>query len=297
MKILKFLFLALIILLIYQYRDYIIYQIMVMSVDNSNSIENSYTKEQKLGYVKLYDKEKLTSKEDIINAYYTILNNGYDTYTITCDSEYKDCMKDFNEISNDPSLLSHINNFVSPYNSFSTINSKSYNVANIEISPVKIYDDVSIAAINGAIDGIYKKIIKPDMTKREQIKAFHDYIINKTKYDSDRANNQSSKYDSNTAFGPLFQGMGICSGYSDAMALFLDKIGVENHRIASESHVWNHVNLDGVWYHLDLTWDDPILSSGANRLDDTYFLISTKELEKNDIEEHGIDTNIYMEAK
>ena len=296
MKVIKFLLTITIILLIYQYRNHIVYFISTMTVNNSNSVSNEYLKDDKLSYVKDYSNDKLKSKEDILDAYYTILNNGYSEYTIICDFNYKGCIDDFNEISNNPSLLSHINNFVSPYNSFTMINSKSYNMSNITISPTKLYDDVTIAMVNGAIDGIYKELIKENMTTREKIKAFHDYIINKVSYDEDRANNSTSEYLSNTAYGPLFQNKAICSGYSDVMALFLDKIGVENHRIASETHVWNHVKLDGVWYHLDLTWDDPITSTGANSLDHDYFLITTKQLEELDKSEHTFDKNIYKEA-
>lgn len=296
MKLIKFILLLSIIFIIYYYKDNIVYFYSTFDVDNSNLVPNEYLKNQEFGYLNNFDDDTLSNRQDIINAYYSILNNGYDSYSLKCDFDYKECFDDFTVISKQADLLSHINNFVSPYNSFTTINSKSYNMASITIDVIKIYDDVSIAAITGGIDGIYEKIITEDMDTRTKIKTFHDYIINTVSYDSTRANTGTSNYSSNTAFGPLFEGKAICSGYSDVMALFLDKLGVINYRIASETHVWNYVYLDGTWYHLDLTWNDPITSSGIDVLDHTYFLITTEELEKLDKTEHTYNKTIYIEA-
>ena len=79
------------------------------------------------------------------------------------------------------------------------------------------------------------------------------------------------------------------------MAIYLNKLGIKNYKISSEQHIWNYVYLDGRWYHLDLTWDDPVLSSGEEVLSDTYFLITTEELKKLNDSQHNFNTNIYQE--
>ena len=38
-------------------------------------------------------------------------------------------------------------------------------------------------------------------------------------------------------------------------------------------HMWNMVKVGGLWYHVDVTWDDPISSSGPMLRYD-YFLVS-----------------------
>ena len=78
------------------------------------------------------------------------------------------------------------------------------------------------------------------------------------------------------------------------MAIFLDKLDIKNYKISNEAHIWNLVYVNGVWVHLDATWDDPISEYNANR--DTYFLISTEELEKLKDDTHKFDKNIYKEA-
>lgn len=81
------------------------------------------------------------------------------------------------------------------------------------------------------------------------------------------------------------------------MQLFLEKLGVKNYRISSSTHEWNLVYVEGNWLHLDLTWDDPIMSDGSNALYHDYFLIDTQNLLSKNDGEHDFDSNIYLEAK
>ena len=57
--------------------------------------------------------------------------------------------------------------------------------------------------------------------------------------------------------------MAVCQGYAETMKLFLDALGIENKLVYGTgggiSHVWNLLCLDGDWYHMDVTWDDPLL--------------------------------------
>ena len=82
-------------------------------------------------------------------------------------------------------------------------------------------------------------------------------------------------------------------GYSDAMAFFLDKLGIENIKITNDEHVWNAVRINNTWYHIDLTWDDPIYKNGGNLTIHDYFMISTKELKDKNDGSHDFDEKIY----
>ena len=57
---------------------------------------------------------------------------------------------------------------------------------------------------------------------------YHNYIIENTTYDVERSDNGVINYKSDTAYGPLFEHQAICSGYTDLMAIFLDKFGIKN---------------------------------------------------------------------
>ena len=78
------------------------------------------------------------------------------------------------------------------------------------------------------------------------------------------------------------------------MELMLDRLSIENYKVASENHVWNAVMLDGTWRHLDLTWDDP---AGINIKLYDYYLITTSELLNLDQTEHNFNQDIYSELK
>ena len=136
------------------------------------------------------------------------------------------------------------------------------------------------------------------MSINDKIKTIHDYIINNTSYDVERNDHGTSEYESNTAYGALIEHQAICSGYADAMAIFLSKFNIENYKIASATHVWNAVKINNTWYHLDLTWDDPVSDQGEI-LDHKYFLVTTEELKKTDGElfQHQFDPTVYLEFK
>ena len=81
------------------------------------------------------------------------------------------------------------------------------------------------------------------------------------------------------------------------MELFLERMGIKNFKVASTDHVWNAVLLDNVWYNLDLTWDDPVVSDGSDFLDDSYFLINTEKLLQLDTSQHTFNIENYTELK
>ena len=109
---------------------------------------------------------------------------------------------------------------------------------------------------------------------------------------SEQADNDDNTYHSDTAIGTLFEGKSICSGYTDTMSIFLDKLNIPNTRVATKEHVWNALYYNNKWIHIDLTWDDPV-SSSDNVILYNYFMIDTNKLQEIDNEEHNFDKNIY----
>lgn len=270
---------------------------------------NDYAKKDDFLYVQIADDFIPLSYNDLLNIFYTITNNGYETFTFYCPSEYKDCLDDVANISNDPEILTYINNFVHPYNSFSNIRTIISESGEINVTINYLYTKEEINEINKVVDEIYTSLIKKDMSEYDKIKTIHDYIINRSKYDVERNANNSSKYLSYKAYGPLIEGYATCSGYTDAMAIFLEKMNIKNFKIATElmqedasGHVWNALYLNGNWLHLDLTWDDPVSDDGKDYLQHKYFLISSTELEEADkgevvVKEHIFNKRVYPEMK
>lgn len=123
----------------------------------------------------------------------------------------------------------------------------------------------------------------------------HDYLIETCTYDDEavelhkidqvRANEQN-------AYGALVEGTAVCEGYTRAFQLLCERLDVTCWVIQGQAsdftdegnvnHIWNCVQLDGDWYHVDVTWDD---YEGAPAATDCYyyFNLTTAEIEKDHV--------------
>jgi len=122
----------------------------------------------------------------------------------------------------------------------------------------------------------------------ESVKAVHDYIIKRVEYD------HSKKKTNYTDVEGFRDNVMVCQGYAMASyAIFaymkipcriiVGYAGDDNHK---ELHAWNIVQVDGVWYNYDATWDD----AKGDKVVYTYFLKG-----KNDFPYHYPDTEYAPE--
>ena len=281
--------------------DYIIDNIVapkdtVVYKDNPYALKNSYH------FLQINDDFFPKNKQDILNIIYTRLDQGLDEFYFYCDDDYPNCENDVKEITNNDILLSEINNFIHPYNSYDKLSITFDSFGKILIKTGKLYTEDQIVQVNELIDEFINNNVNPNSSDIDKIRVFHDYVINSTKYDQAKADaikagtDLTDSYNSQTAYGALIEHMAICGGYSDAMAIYLNKLGIQNYKVASDIHVWNVVKLDDYWYHLDLTWDDPVTSDGSDAIIDDFFLIDTNTLQTLNLEEHNFDKSVYVEA-
>lgn len=118
----------------------------------------------------------------------------------------------------------------------------------------------------------------------EKVKYVNDFVVLNTAYNLESA---ASPY---TPYSILFNGEGVCEGYALTTLLLLEAAGVETRYISGKVetglHAWNLVKLDGEWYHLDTTWNDPVPNQpGKVRYD--YFLVSDATLRADHSWEEG----------
>lgn len=232
--------------------------------------------------------------DDINMIIYNVLNNGWENFTFYCPKEYKKCKEDVETATKDKKTLSNISNYVSPFNSYKKISSNVYVDGKVELVVEKNYTEEEIDKINTEVDKIINELNLNNLSTRNKIIKIHDYFVLRTKYDNVRSESGESEFSSNKAIGPLFEGYAICSGFSDVMAIFLDKLGIPNIKVASDKHVWNLAYVGGKWLHIDLTWDLPLETTKENI--HTFLLINTTNLKKLDTTEHIWDENFYIEA-
>ncbi len=133
----------------------------------------------------------------------------------------------------------------------------------------------------------------------EKILFVHDYIVDNTEYNDEVSEIITSEeeidtlYNAQTAYGCLVEGSAICSGYSKAFQLIMQKLGFVcgsafgTTKEDNVPHQWNYILYDGKFCFVDTTWDD---SSGDEDLPEyncyEYFLIGEDEISYS----HELDT-------
>lgn len=138
---------------------------------------------------------------------------------------------------------------------------------------------------------IISEIIEINMSDYEKARVIHDYVVNSSSYDLEAAeqflNGAASDANAFTAYGILINQRGVCQGYAEAMQILLSLAGIETDLVIGEaaddeggsvSHMWNIVRIDGEYYMLDATWDDPVGPRDIILHD--YFLVDSETLKK-----------------
>ena len=268
--------------------------------------KNEYALNKNYEFVQITDEFVAKDYQHLLNIIYTILDSGQEEFYFYCSDDYKNCLNDIDTlIPSDKNeshydVLSDINNLVHPYNSYKKLTVVMNNYGKIIVKVSKQYNNEQINYINSEIDKIKNTYIKNTMTDKEKVQTFHDYIINTTKYDKERANNMNNEEyknsESHTANGLLKNHLALCGGYSDIISIYMSQLNIPNIRISADKHVWNLVYIDNKWLHLDATWDDPVTNTGAQILIHDYFLIDTNTLFKLDNHEHNYNRTFYKEA-
>lgn len=113
-----------------------------------------------------------------------------------------------------------------------------------------------------------------NMGEYEREKYIHDRLVSECEYDFDILEQDKDDPDASSAYGALVNHRAVCGGYTMAAKLLLDSVGVKSfavHGTAGDiAHVWLLVNVEGGWYHLDVTWDDPALSEPSSVIQRAY---------------------------
>lgn len=94
-------------------------------------------------------------------------------------------------------------------------------------------------------------------TDMEKALVLHDAIALSCEYDETAVGDDVFPYN---AYGCLVSQKAVCQGYALAYKDLLDRLGVDCIVVESEemNHAWNMIKLGSSWYHVDITWDDPV---------------------------------------
>ena len=112
--------------------------------------------------------------------------------------------------------------------------------------------------LNNAVNEIVTNI--PSGLKEYHLEKFiHNTLVDNCTY-SVGVETADDGWENFTVYGALVNGSAVCEGYAHSMCMLLNKVGIDcyyaNGYGENSPHMWNTVNIDGNWYHLDSTWDD-----------------------------------------
>ncbi|MCQ2082416.1 MAG: hypothetical protein MJZ11_12230 [Lachnospiraceae bacterium] len=175
----------------------------------------------------------------------------------------------------------------------------------------KLYTNCEIKNVpkmKDEMDHVINRIVESAMKYESDFKKalfVHDYLVRMCEYDTDTYNSSKNNDPNNlfsmayTAYGCLVENKAVCSGYAKAYQLIMNELGIECGFVTgiginyegSGPHAWNYINIDGKYYYVDVTWDDPIYSGPKPKdISHKYFCISKEEISR----DHSFDKGQFV---
>ncbi|MBR6514992.1 MAG: hypothetical protein IKT46_09205 [Clostridia bacterium] len=128
-----------------------------------------------------------------------------------------------------------------------------------------------------AVRAVMEKVL-PSMTDVEKETVINDHLLDNCRYALGEHNDFSS-----TAYGALVLGEAYCDGYAYAAKHLLNQAYIDSHIVYGETdgvkHVWNMVEIDGRYYHLDVMWNDADIGNESKLRFHGYFNLSDDIIE------------------
>ena len=139
-----------------------------------------------------------------------------------------------------------------------------------------------IAAMQVKLDQLVDQANTLCQTDLEKVFYVHEWLVQNIAYDREHLSDDVQ--DDHNLRGALLDGTAVCDGYAKTYALVLRKLGITGVLVTSKDigHAWNMVELDGNWYQVDCTWDDPV--DGSDQLGycmHKHLLCTTEEMNTN----------------
>ena len=119
------------------------------------------------------------------------------------------------------------------------------------------YRNRFLQAANYLLEGVENN---NGLTDVEKTLILHDRLANWAAYNYRDYLDNTLTDDDYTAYGIFAKQTGVCQGYAMAYMYLLGRVDIYSGYVSSEAlnHGWNIVYIDGVPYHVDVTWDDPV---------------------------------------
>lgn len=178
------------------------------------------------------------------------------------------------------------------YNPAKSVGDKTYiEKANFDVR-YRVDIDMEYSTTNFVKNWVAENI-DPSYTEYAKVKAIHDFIVKKNFYNKGDRNEESGGVSIYHPASIIFGNGGVCNAYATLFDLMAKQAGLKTRFLTGKSlkngedHMWNMVKVMGGWYHIDTTWDDPIINFSDRDIENIedfviydYFLKSDAEIKK-----------------
>lgn len=217
---------------------------------------------------------QLSSFDDFHIALLTAFRQNQEQFTATFTGNNHDL----------DSVYSWINNYYDPHRRITIDSALPARSTTIRINIKYAPRDDNAVLVHQRVSTLVKSLIVGDMSPHQKVRVLHDWVVRNTKYDD-----SLTRY---TAYDILVEGTAVCQGYALLMDALLTEAGfntifvtgnikpefrVDTNSTSDGGHAWNMVQIDGHWYHLDATWDDPAPDQ-PNQVQYDYYMLTDAEI-------------------
>ena len=123
---------------------------------------------------------------------------------------------------------------------------------------VYMTDSAQEVAVSAAVSSLLGNLGVNSMDSYSKIKTIYNWICQNVSYDYAHVGN-TEYLKQFSAYGALIEGTAVCQGYAVLLYRLLLESGVDVRVIPGTGngalHAWNIVELNGVYYNVDSTWD------------------------------------------
>lgn len=130
------------------------------------------------------------------------------------------------------------------------------------------------------------QLVNDNMSQYDKEKAIHDFIVANYRYDIEGLEANTLTLRSHSVTGLVSDGKGVCEAYANMFMLMCRMAGLDctvaTGKLNNVDHAWNVICINGEYYHVDVTNDDPA-PDVPGRLRYNYFNLDDKEITKTHI--------------
>lgn len=212
-----------------------------------------------------------SDQEQIISTLSNHFINRDSSFTVTIEGDRSDISDQLTGWIDEASSKDDYTRYVLESYSYTTTSWSSHSTVSVE---VKYRETLAMTEqVRANVQSILKELEIDNKSVHEQIKLIHDFIVRHVQYDE-----SLTKY---TAYEALFEKKAVCQGYALLGYMMYTEAGIPV-RIAegtvdSGEHAWVILQVEDEWFHLDLTWDDPI-GQAEDHISYKYYLVSDDKL-------------------